>query len=648
MTETLPQQDQKHLRSMSSPLEFWDTVRRECERADRYGMRLSMAVYEIGIKDEKNLLVRTLVRRLAHRVRNMDFIGWFDPGQIGILMPHTPNDGAIKLAQDIYDLLSPLTSPPPFTIYTYPSERWPVKKSVPLRLLKAFNNLKMLFNPQGIAKSEELGAQLGMELDRANRYGHSFSLLIFHSSTVSAHGIHLSRLAKALNNRLRETDTFGWHGSGDIAVILPYANLDYATQIGETICELAGIRAAGSFTAYSYPHQWLGGTLASSPTSAKSKAISSSDLSSSAASQREEHLPQSLRDTRKFKEGLNKEIMRAMLNGNVVSLLLFNIQQLLSQGGTLLTLAQTLNNRLREIDQFGWYEEGTLAAMLPCTAHKDAIQLGQTICALIDLPEENLLTVYTYPTPWFPGQDAHFQSENHRATHRSSDCGCRRATERATGPSEIDDLIAKPIPTWKKAMDVAGALCCIVLLSPLFIMAAIGIKLSSPGPIFFRQTRIGYKRTPFVLLKFRSMDAHAKAEKHRKFMKQLIANDTDRPNTKIEADERIFPFGLFLRKTSIDELPQLFNVLKGEMSLVGPRPCLDYEADEYLQWHTRRFYILPGITGLWQVSGKNRLSFKQMIRLDIQYAKKLSFWMDVKILLKTIPALGEIYFEKHT
>lgn len=647
MTKTSPPPDQPNLRGMSSPLEFWDTVRRECDRADRYNMRLSMAVYEIGIRDEKNLLVRTLVRRLAHRVRNMDFIGWFDPGQIGILMPHTPNDGAIKLAQDVYDLLSPLTSPPPFTIYTYPSDRWPVKKSIHLRLLKVLNNIRMLINPQGIATSDELRAQLGMELDRANRYGHSFSLLIFHCATVSSHGIQLTKLAKALNNRLRETDTFGWHGSGDIAVILPYATLDDATRIGQNICTLAGIPATGSFTSYSYPHQWLGEKHDSPPVISLTQKISPGPLPSDVCRQ-DEKLGQSLPDQKKFNASLDKEIMRAMLNGNVVSLLQFHVKPLVAHGGSVQTLAQTLSIRLREIDLFGWHKEGEIAALLPCTGHQDAIKLGQAICALMSLSEQELVTIYTYPTHWFPNHAPLSQSDNHRSTLRSSDCDCRRINERSVGPAEIENLIAKPVPSWKRAIDITGALCSIVLLSPIFVAAAIGIKISSPGPIFFRQTRIGYKRKPFVLLKFRSMHAHANAEKHRKFMKQIISNDTDRPNTKIETDERIFPFGLFLRKTSIDELPQLFNVLKGEMSLVGPRPCLDYEADEYLQWHTRRFYILPGITGLWQVSGKNRLSFKQMIRLDIQYAKKLSLWMDIKILLKTIPALGEIYFEKHT
>jgi lipopolysaccharide/colanic/teichoic acid biosynthesis glycosyltransferase len=143
------------------------------------------------------------------------------------------------------------------------------------------------------------------------------------------------------------------------------------------------------------------------------------------------------------------------------------------------------------------------------------------------------------------------------------------------------------------------------------------------------------------------MCADADAESHRKLMKRIISQEDDRGETKLESDQRIFPFGLFLRKSSIDELPQLINILKGEMSLVGPRPCLPYEAEEYLHWHTRRFYTMPGLTGLWQVSGKNKLSFKQMIRLDISYEKRLSLILDIKILCRTIPAVMSIFFNSN-
>jgi len=326
-----------------------------------------------------------------------------------------------------------------------------------------------------------------------------------------------------------------------------------------------------------------------------------------------------------------------------------------------------MNSRLRESDTFGWYDAGDIAAILPYASHANAFLIGQAICQMVDIPKVGSFTVYSYPDHWVNDPELCLASAmttgktalatDLTATASGSagatvvggpraGAGERRGEPGAACLSEVDDFIAKPMPAWKRAMDIVGALLGLCLCSPLFLLAAVGIMATSPGPIFFRQTRIGYKRRPFTLLKFRSMAPNCAAEKHRKFMKHLISQETDRPHTKLTDDERIFPFGLFLRKTSIDELPQLINVLRGEMSLVGPRPCLDYEAEEYLLWHSRRFYSMPGLTGLWQVSGKNRLSFQQMIRLDIQYIKRLSFWGDVKILLKTLPAVLSILLEK--
>jgi lipopolysaccharide/colanic/teichoic acid biosynthesis glycosyltransferase len=188
-------------------------------------------------------------------------------------------------------------------------------------------------------------------------------------------------------------------------------------------------------------------------------------------------------------------------------------------------------------------------------------------------------------------------------------------------------------------LDIAGSLLGLILSSPLFLMLTIYIKVVSPGPVFFKQKRVGYRASPFTFLKFRTMCANNDPSCHQAHLKELI--NTDQPMEKLDngRDPRIIPGGRILRKACIDEFPQLVNVLKGEMSLVGPRPCLPYEAEEYLRWHSHRFDVLPGLTGLWQVSGKNKLTFKQMIRLDISYCQKLSLWLDLKILLLTLPAI---------
>lgn len=203
----------------------------------------------------------------------------------------------------------------------------------------------------------------------------------------------------------------------------------------------------------------------------------------------------------------------------------------------------------------------------------------------------------------------------------------------------LEPLLAKRFPAWKRAMDIVGSLLSLVLLAPLLLLIASVIKMVSPGPVLYTQTRVGYLGKTFTLWKFRTMKRNADASVHQKLLSNLI--HFERPMTKLDLndDQRIIPFGSLLRLSGLDELPQLINVLRGEMSLVGPRPCLPYEAREYLLWQTRRFDAVPGITGLWQVSGKNSTTFKEMMRFDITYARKSSFWLDVKIILKTIPAI---------
>ncbi len=193
---------------------------------------------------------------------------------------------------------------------------------------------------------------------------------------------------------------------------------------------------------------------------------------------------------------------------------------------------------------------------------------------------------------------------------------------------------------WKRMLDIVGVLLALpaVLLLLLFIAAA--IKVLSPGPVFFKQERIGHRRQRFLCLKFRSMEVGADTVGHQRHLRQLLQSDA--PMTKMDAagDLRLIPFGALLRATGLDELPQIINVWRGEMSLVGPRPCTPYELESYLPWHHARFDTLPGLTGLWQVSGKNKTTFTEMIKLDIRYARTRSLWLDLKIMAKTFPTLA--------
>jgi lipopolysaccharide/colanic/teichoic acid biosynthesis glycosyltransferase len=212
-----------------------------------------------------------------------------------------------------------------------------------------------------------------------------------------------------------------------------------------------------------------------------------------------------------------------------------------------------------------------------------------------------------------------------------------------------EPFYVRRLPRWKRAMDIVGAFVGLILFSPVFAAIATYIRIVSPGPVIFKQTRIGRGGRHFEFIKFRTMIHEADTESHRKYLCELIHDTTcdaaGKPMIKLENDSRIVPLGEILRKSYLDELPQLVNVLKGQMSLVGPRPPIPYEVQEYSKWHTGRFDCLPGMTGLWQVSGKNNLTFQEMVRLDIQYARKMSLLLDLKILLKTPFAIMKEVFQ---
>ena len=201
-----------------------------------------------------------------------------------------------------------------------------------------------------------------------------------------------------------------------------------------------------------------------------------------------------------------------------------------------------------------------------------------------------------------------------------------------------------PIPyttSWqlKKMLDKVGSLLLLAVTSPLWLLAAVGIKLSAPGPVFYRQKRSGLYGREFGMWKFRTM--YQDADKRLNEVKAQYGNDMDGPIFKLENDPRIFAFGRFLRKFSIDELPQLINVLKGEMSLVGPRPLPVYETEAFTSdAHRRRLSVLPGVTGYWQIAGRSNIrEFERLVELDMNYIDHWSLWMDIKLLLKTVPAV---------
>jgi lipopolysaccharide/colanic/teichoic acid biosynthesis glycosyltransferase len=197
----------------------------------------------------------------------------------------------------------------------------------------------------------------------------------------------------------------------------------------------------------------------------------------------------------------------------------------------------------------------------------------------------------------------------------------------------------------RRALDLAVALVALTILSPVLLAIAIAIRLDSRGPALFRQTRVGRDQARIVVNKFRTMYAAADPAPHCEYIRQLVNGDPTRHTDgqrelfKLVVDDRVTRVGRFLRYTSLDELPQLWNVMRGEMSLVGPRPVIPYELDHYPARFFRRFTVKPGLTGLWQVSGRNQLSYRQMVELDLAYVERRSLRLDLAILLRTIPVV---------
>ncbi len=323
-----------------------------------------------------------------------------------------------------------------------------------------------------------------------------------------------------------------------------------------------------------------------------------------------------------FLQAVRRERVRCDRNGDVFSVMAWSCGMPHSRFES---LALAVASRVRACDQVGVLDGDQIAILLPATDKGGAERLLANIRPVIEsvvVPEA--LRVSTYPANGSPSPGA-LQS------------GTYGLLDEALAP-----MCAVRVPPWKRVLDIVGAVAGLILFFPLFLLLPPYIKLVSPGPVFFKQQRVGYRGRLFTFLKFRTMKVNNDDTDHRQLLSTLIK--TERPMTKLDAnprrrDPRVFPGGNLLRKLSLDEVPQFINVLRGEMSLVGPRPCIPYEAAEYARWHTQRFDVMPGLTGLWQVSGKNSLSFADMVRLDNTYARTMSFWLDVKILLLTFPAL---------
>ncbi|MGZ8242903.1 sugar transferase [Methylomagnum sp.] len=329
------------------------------------------------------------------------------------------------------------------------------------------------------------------------------------------------------------------------------------------------------------------------------------------------------------------ERIRADRNHHGFSLLIFEIDNQADNPDANLSNSVPLE-RIRSTDFVGHFHKNRLALVLPYTKREEAQILAREMVGLAYVKD----LILTYKIHSYPDDLESIDSELQNGDKQEAGYGGSGPEKPISCMAEgFADIINTPIPLWKKTFDITMAGLLVLLLLPVFLGVAVIIKLFSPGPVLYSQMRVGYKGRQFRMWKFRTMKQDSTETVHKEYLAALIGSET--PMTKLDSakDSRIIPGGRVLRATGLDELPQLFNVLRGEMSLVGPRPSLPYEAEQYQPWHHRRFDVLPGLTGLWQVSGKNKTTFLEMIKLDIAYAQQQSPTLDAMIFVKTIPVV---------
>jgi len=307
---------------------------------------------------------------------------------------------------------------------------------------------------------------------------------------------------------------------------------------------------------------------------------------------------------------------------------------------TVQKIAKSLNEATRETDIIGWYVENSIIGVI-------GTELGDASNEVVQQKFlERMRSIFEVKMGW---EKSSMISVSFHFFPEESDNGAGDHTANIKLYPEMQKREnARRFPlAVKRGIDIVGSLAALFFFSPIFAAVALAVKLTSKGPVLFRQERLGQHGKKFTVLKFRSMRTDCDAKIHQKYVEQFIAGQVDgksgetaKPVFKIQQDPRVTPVGRFIRKTSLDELPQFWNVLRGDMSLVGPRPSLDYEYRAYELWHRRRVLeIKPGITGLWQVEGRSRTRFDDMVRLDLKYARVWSVWLDLRILAQTPAAV---------
>ena len=329
-----------------------------------------------------------------------------------------------------------------------------------------------------------------------------------------------------------------------------------------------------------------------------------------------------------FRDALARERKRADRFEESFVVLLISVDRSRLDTAALLKLADAMSQAKPGADVTGWFEDGSVLGFIRSLSERDPRDAATRLANEVRRELDRVLT-------------------SNEAGGCSIRCETYSSTSDAIAPVIFDSCsqrsrlrqVAKAVA--KRALDIAGSTAGLIVFGVVFVGVAIAVKLTSKGPVFFRQERVGEAGRPFTMFKFRTMQVNADPRIHQQYVEGFIQSSPVATSGKdavfkLVDDPRVTPVGEFLRKSSLDELPQFWNVLRGDMSLVGPRPPIAYEVARYKRWHRRRVLeAKPGMTGLWQVTGRSRTTFDDMVRLDLRYAGKVSVWTDLKILLAT-------------
>jgi lipopolysaccharide/colanic/teichoic acid biosynthesis glycosyltransferase len=344
-----------------------------------------------------------------------------------------------------------------------------------------------------------------------------------------------------------------------------------------------------------------------------------------------------------FTRMLCVERNRAERSGRRLVLMLLESASLLAHDeptGAAYRIQYALSRSTRETDIVGWYRDGAVMGVIFTEIPAGGNSVVPVLSGKVSRALQDVLSAHEV------GQiDLSFHVFPDDCEGEDPGVGAFSTMY----PDLQREMESKRVPLLiKRCLDIAGSLTAIMLLAPVLILIAIAVRLTSPGPVLFRQRRLGQYGKSFTFLKFRSMYEKSDHAVHEAYVKEFISNRTEGSESgarndgeqsavyKLKEDRRITSVGRFLRRSSLDELPQFFNVLTGHMSLVGPRPPVPYEFAAYEMWHRRRLLgVKPGITGFWQVEGRSRVRFDEMVRMDLEYARAWSLWLDIKILLQT-------------